>query len=493
MNRRKLFTGFLFWIVPLALLSQRYVSGRITDANDGEPVPGASVFISNTTVGIATDTEGYYRLKIPGEGSYKLAVSHAAYQPFSGDIEPGQKSITLNASMHIRELEEVTVAKKVKFRQEDIDLFWKTILGENPSKNTIFATNPKAVFYYYNSKTNLLTVTCRVPLQIINNETGYEIEYILDHFTHDYNTNTTHWEFQPKFTELEPKSIKQKYTWGINRENVYSVSMTNFIRSLYSDSLEKNGFLLISFNETDFRDTTINQKPDIFNHQKAQENITPRKIYLINPERFVSTDSVHLKTLNVPSDSTIMLACFGKSITDKEAQLMQAKLRKWASWLTIGLFRNKIETPDTTIYIFPDGTFKNSLKLSPKIASKPLTGLSMTLPIEYNLDIDSTAIAQVSDSIADNKPVVKELPATFTRLANPLADSLKSVIKRFEKQLRYFPQEKVYFQIDKPYYLSDERIWFLSHIVDATSHLPDLSAISVFVELFDVQDLIVCR
>ena len=113
------------------------------------------------------------KLKLQGKGSYRLTVSHVAYQPVFMDIEPGKESAVLNVAMHIHEMEEVKVTAKVSVRESDIELFWRTILGKKPSKKTIQATNPEAVYYYYNSETNKLTVTCRVPLQIVNYETGY--------------------------------------------------------------------------------------------------------------------------------------------------------------------------------------------------------------------------------------------------------------------------------------------------------------------------------
>ena len=60
-------------------------------------------------------------------------------------------------------------------------------------------------------------------------------------------------------------------------------------------------------------------------------------------------------------------------------------------------------------------------------------------------------------------------------------------------QLSVFPQEKIYLQTDKPYYLSGERIWFRTHVVDAATHVPAFYSNSVFVELFDVRDSVVCR
>ena len=71
-----LFLSFLLWINPFTTSGQRYISGRITDAENKEPLPNASVFITNTTVGTTTDALGRYQLRIPGEGSYKLMVSY---------------------------------------------------------------------------------------------------------------------------------------------------------------------------------------------------------------------------------------------------------------------------------------------------------------------------------------------------------------------------------------------------------------------------------
>jgi len=115
----------------------RSVSGQITDAENNEPVPGAAVFFDNTTVGTTTDLDGNYRLNIPGEGSYRLTVQHVGYQTVFYDIEPHTASTVFNVALQSVELEELTVDTRVRFRQTDINLFWRTILGKNPSRRTI--------------------------------------------------------------------------------------------------------------------------------------------------------------------------------------------------------------------------------------------------------------------------------------------------------------------------------------------------------------------
>ena len=274
---------WLLLFIPFTLAGQRYIGGRITDAASGEPIVGASVFFSGTTSETSTDSEGNYRLQMPEEGSYRLMISHVGYQSIYKDIEARNISEKFDAFLQIQELEEVTIAARVRFRRTDINLFWRKILGTNPSRRTIQATNPEAVYYYYNPETRILKVTSREPLQIVNYETGYHIHCELNHYTHDYNTGNTDWGFQCVFTELEPKNSRQKNSWETKRKEVYNVSLTKFIKSLYNNTLNEDGYVL-----ADFR-----FNPDPFN---------PFHLSILTSDSILSTVSDNnSKTLNLSS------------------------------------------------------------------------------------------------------------------------------------------------------------------------------------------------
>ena len=346
--------------IPLS--NQRYISGRITDANDGSPIPAATVFFTNTTVGITTDLEGNYRLRIPGEGSYSMTVSHVGYQSVVYSIRPGTTSLVFDAAMQIQELDEIEVATRVQFRRRDINLFWNKILGKTPSGRTIQATNPETVYYYYNAETQILTVTCREPLQIVNYEMGYHIQYVLLNFTHDYNTNITDWSHQCVYTELEPENLRQKSNWEKKREEIYKVSLTKFIKALYNNSLFDDGFVL-----TDFRLTS--------------NLLNPLSLSIVTQDSILSTVATdNSKTLNL-SDHQILLFCYGKPVTDADLERLERSYYSFEQMVNNGLYQNLLQ--GESIHIFPDGTYMNRLEMTPINSVETLFGLSMRLPLDY--------------------------------------------------------------------------------------------------------------
>ena len=54
------------------------VSGNITDASTGDPVPYASIHLEGTTIGVNADDEGHYSISVPFDG--KLIFSSIGYQ-----------------------------------------------------------------------------------------------------------------------------------------------------------------------------------------------------------------------------------------------------------------------------------------------------------------------------------------------------------------------------------------------------------------------------
>lgn len=76
---------------PASLAQTRHISGNVT-GSDSEPVIGASIFVSGTTTGTSTDSEGNFSLDLP-QSAKELTVSCLGYR---------DKTVSLNSGTHYR-------------------------------------------------------------------------------------------------------------------------------------------------------------------------------------------------------------------------------------------------------------------------------------------------------------------------------------------------------------------------------------------------------
>ncbi len=73
---------FLVVLFPALVLAQKTytLQGRITDAENGEPLPGVNVMLKGTYYGASTDPDGYYKIPNVKEGTYNLEISLIGYK-----------------------------------------------------------------------------------------------------------------------------------------------------------------------------------------------------------------------------------------------------------------------------------------------------------------------------------------------------------------------------------------------------------------------------
>ena len=63
----------------ILLIIASLISGRVFDS-EGEPIPGANVFIQGTELGAATDQDGWFKIKDVSPGVYTVVVSFIGYR-----------------------------------------------------------------------------------------------------------------------------------------------------------------------------------------------------------------------------------------------------------------------------------------------------------------------------------------------------------------------------------------------------------------------------
>jgi len=92
---------------PIEVLIEQTITGKITDGESGEPIPGVNVLAKGTTTGTVSDINGDYRLTIADEVT-SLVFSSIGY--LSQEVNIGGRT-TLNVSMQadVKSLEEIVV------------------------------------------------------------------------------------------------------------------------------------------------------------------------------------------------------------------------------------------------------------------------------------------------------------------------------------------------------------------------------------------------
>jgi len=86
------------------------ITGYITN-EEGEPLPFASIYIMGTTIGTASNPEGYFELPVP-EGEYEFVFQYIGYKQHHERIIVEDQSISLNISLQKEEvsLDEVVIS-----------------------------------------------------------------------------------------------------------------------------------------------------------------------------------------------------------------------------------------------------------------------------------------------------------------------------------------------------------------------------------------------
>jgi len=88
--------------LPMAAFAQSgSITGKITDATTGEPLPGATVFIESLQKGMSTDTDGNYNLTNVPVGSYELIANYIGYKKFTTTVQIGSGQVVLDIQLSV--------------------------------------------------------------------------------------------------------------------------------------------------------------------------------------------------------------------------------------------------------------------------------------------------------------------------------------------------------------------------------------------------------
>ena len=237
-------TVLFLWLLPGLVAAQGSISGTVRDSLTQKPLPFASVFLANTTLGATTNEQGAFVFERVPAGSYDVVASYVGYRLAKLAITMGQAPQRLDFKLAptANQLGEVVVRPRPN-RLADYLKFTELFLGRTTFSQQCRIRNPDDVLVDYDPATKELTAAARNFVQVDNQALGYRLKYYGLHFTCNFTQQIVTFYGQPVFEEMTPRNAHQQRRWQANRSAAYHGSLTHFLRSVYTNRVTDEGFV----------------------------------------------------------------------------------------------------------------------------------------------------------------------------------------------------------------------------------------------------------
>jgi hypothetical protein len=218
------------------------VNGRVVDDSTRAPIPLANVFISNSTIGTGTDSNGRFKLREVPLGSQQVVASIVGYLPGSvmvllGDSTTRTVEIRLKARPVQMPAVEIEARDPAEWR-ENLKRFLKTFFGSTTNSSKCKLLNPEVLDFL--QEVEPFVATAREPLEIDNRALGYHIRCVLVHFSESREI------FQfiglTAYSNLRPRDQTEAEQWKSNRRDAFYGSKRHFLLALLKKNTREEGF-----------------------------------------------------------------------------------------------------------------------------------------------------------------------------------------------------------------------------------------------------------
>ncbi|WP_297098114.1 carboxypeptidase-like regulatory domain-containing protein [uncultured Draconibacterium sp.] len=239
-----------FCILSISVFAQQTINGQITDAETDLPIRHAEVFVSGTTVGCITDSQGKFSLQPPMR-PFVLIADHVAYESAVVPIT-GEENVNLKLNPATITIGEINVSARNK-RKKNLRFFYSHFIEED--RNKIEILNDSVLIF--NRDEMKFVAKTNEPLIVLNHILGYKIKIILEEFSviafdgpngkqlplnsmngREVTEFTGYYYFEP----LENYSSEKAENYRVNRHDAYYGSCRHFLKSIYDNDLEMQGF-----------------------------------------------------------------------------------------------------------------------------------------------------------------------------------------------------------------------------------------------------------
>lgn len=231
------FLQFLIFFFGVSILYSQTISGKI-QTESGSAISDVNVYLDGTKISTASTPDGSFQLDVQGQKSGNLIFQKDNYET---SIFPLDKAIGKSVKVIINKVSEIEEVVIIPYTEEAyknfINYFLDQFIGFD--RDDVKIKNQRTLQFSYDKKNQFLKVKAPQTLIIENKKLGYTIQYNLINFQADFKQKSTSYLGTSFFKET---SFRKEII--LNRMNAYKGSMMHFLRSLYQNELEKEGFIV---------------------------------------------------------------------------------------------------------------------------------------------------------------------------------------------------------------------------------------------------------
>lgn len=222
--------------------AQYKIAGTVQDEN-GKPLPFASAFLNQTTLGDRTTEKGEFNIRNIPAGKYELIVSYLGYEPYlvPVDVNADLAGITVVLKPKPGVLKEFVVKRNTE-REKWLKVFSGLFVGESSLAKQCKLLNSEVIDLEYDDSRRLLTASSNDFVILENRALGYRVKFLLINFQYNMQTGYSLYYGNPLFEPMKARNARQQKRWEKNREAAYYGSTIHFYRSMAKMELAKDGF-----------------------------------------------------------------------------------------------------------------------------------------------------------------------------------------------------------------------------------------------------------
>ena len=108
------------WLLAAGAAQAATLSGFVTDADNGESLPLASIVLTQVQLGAASNSSGYYAVKEVPAGTYEVEISYIGYKSWRDTLAFSDRDVRLDVALQVEsvDLEEIVIQAE---RSEELE------------------------------------------------------------------------------------------------------------------------------------------------------------------------------------------------------------------------------------------------------------------------------------------------------------------------------------------------------------------------------------